>query len=244
MAWLFHSHGTTGVSLAFDLRNARPPEDSESLVSFAPCVYDSADKENLLMDALHHGRDEIRGYRERIFRRACERDPTKCGAPNKESVVSEYLKANPTERESGEHFHRAAVKTRLDCFKIAALLKNASFKEEKEWRLVLPTLPEHSATMKNPPQFRVAKNTLVPYVAHPLATGKPLPLVDVILGPGSDENAVFSSQRFLQLQGINVKPRLSTVPYRASQGCHAAAKLFASDSGVSIELATASRQRS
>jgi Protein of unknown function (DUF2971) len=166
--WRGYSHGTSSVSLAFALRNARPPGDSGSLVVFAPCVYDSADKEDLLLDALHHVRDEISGYRERIFKRACQRDPTKCGAANKESVVSEYLKANPTEQEPEEHFSNAALKTRADCFKLAGLLKNSSFKEEKEWRLVLPTLPEHSAPMKNPPQFRVAKNALVPYVPHPL----------------------------------------------------------------------------
>jgi hypothetical protein len=74
-----------------------------------------------------------------------------------------------------------------------------------------PTTP-----MSNPPRFRIEKTTLIPYIAHPFPAAGPLPLVDIILGPGSDENSVFAAQRFLKSQGLNLKPRLSKVPYRAS----------------------------
>ena len=70
-------------------------------------------------------------------------------------------------------------------------------------------------------RFRVEKTTLVPYVAHPFSwddtvAAESLPLVDIILGPGSDENSVFAAQKFLNSQGLRLKPRLSKVPYRAS----------------------------
>src|SRR5215813_13501194 len=82
---------------------------------------------------------------------------------------------------------------------ITALLKNSSFQEENEWRLVLPRLMDSPTPMKNPPQFRIGRTTL-PYLAHPL----PLALVDIILGPGSDENSVFAAQRFLNVQGFDL----------------------------------------
>jgi hypothetical protein len=50
--WRGYSHGSSGVSLAFDLKAFRPPADSETLVSFAPCVYDPSKKEELLFRSL------------------------------------------------------------------------------------------------------------------------------------------------------------------------------------------------
>jgi hypothetical protein len=213
--WRGYSQASSGVSLGFDLRAFRPPANSDTLVSFAPCVYDTTKKEKLLLDALHHVKDEIAGYRERMFRLACELDPHKRTSSNRETVVKEFLDAHPELRAPVEEFQVAVVKTRVDCMRIAALLKNSAFEEENEWRLVLPTLLKPQTPMKNPPQFRVAKTTLVPYIAHPFSA-VPLPLVDVILGPGSDENALFAAQRFLKSQGLEIEPRLSKVPYRAS----------------------------
>jgi hypothetical protein len=66
-------------------------------------------------------------------------------------------------------------------------------------------------------RFRVEKTTLIPYIAHPFSAAGPVPLVDIILGPGSDENSVLAAHRFLKSQGLNLSPRLSKVPYRASQ---------------------------
>jgi hypothetical protein len=37
----------------------RPPAGSETLVSFAPCVYDALPQEKLLLDALRHALEEI-----------------------------------------------------------------------------------------------------------------------------------------------------------------------------------------
>ncbi|MGC0775631.1 MAG: hypothetical protein WCD68_00380, partial [Candidatus Acidiferrum sp.] len=73
--WRAYSHGSSGVSLAFDLKAFRPPEDIDTLVSFAPCVYDPSKKQELLMHALHHFTEEVSSYWERTFRTACELDP-------------------------------------------------------------------------------------------------------------------------------------------------------------------------
>lgn len=213
--WRGYSHGSSGVSLAFNLKALRPPANIGTLASFAPCVYNSVEKEELVSHALHHFRDEIGGYRERAFEAACNINPEKRSSKDKEQVVKEFLDANPSQKEPMGKFVAAVTKTRVDCLRIVALLKNSSFEEEDEWRLVLPILMGRKEPLNNPPQFRVGKTTLIPYIAHPLAAAAPLPIVDVILGPGSDENSVFAAQRFLKSQDLNVMPRLSRVPYRA-----------------------------
>ena len=42
--WRGYSHGSAGVSVAFDLTAMRPPANADELISFAPCIYDSAEK--------------------------------------------------------------------------------------------------------------------------------------------------------------------------------------------------------
>jgi hypothetical protein len=210
--WRGYSHGSSGVSLAFDLRNHRPPAGSGSLVSFAPCVYEAAQKEKLLLDALHHFQEEVSGYRKEIFKRACDLDPTK-RTEKKDTAVDEFLNAHPDQKREFDRFVEATSKTSADCLRIAALLKNSSFKEEDEWRLVLPVfMDSEKPTM----EFRYGKTSLIPYIAHAFLENSPLPIVDVILGPGSDENSVFAAKRLLKSKGLDVEPRLSRVPYRSS----------------------------
>jgi len=212
--WRGYSHGSSGVSLAFDLKAFRPPVESESLVSFAPCVYRPVEKKELVLHALHHFMEDLGDNRAKAFKAACELNPEKLTARNKEQVVKEYFEANPSKKPPFEEFLATVLKTRIDCMRIVALLKHSSFEEESEWRLVLPTLPK--TPMKNPPRYRVEKTTLIPYIAHPFSVAAPLPLVDIILGPGSDDRSVFAAKKFLESQGLDLTPRLSKVPYRAS----------------------------
>jgi hypothetical protein len=111
--WRGYSHGSGGVSLGFDLRCFRPPADSDTLVCFAPCVYDPAQKKALLLDALHHVKDEIVGYRERIFKLACEQDSRNVTAPDKKDVVMAFLHANPRFKAPHADLEGAANRTRV-----------------------------------------------------------------------------------------------------------------------------------
>lgn len=212
--WRAYSHGSAGVSLGFDLRGIRPLIESGSTVCFAPCVYSLARKRKLVWDAVRHVRDELASYRRSVFEEACRVDPTKRAAADKEEVVTEFLKANPEKRAPFERFAMSVARSRFDCVRVAALLKDSAFEEEKEWRLVLPTLLDQQEKMQNPPQFRAGRTTPIPYIDHRFADKTPFPLVDVILGPGSDENAVFAAERFLKLKGFGITPRVSAVPYR------------------------------
>lgn len=213
--WRGYSHGSSGVSLAFDLRSFRPA-GSDTLVSFAPCVYEPHKKEELIMYALRHFMNEVSSYQKRVYEAAIALDEASQKSKDKEKVVQDFLEANPLKKESDKHFRDAVLKMRIDCLRIAALLKHSAFEEENEWRLVLPVMLKPPTPMNNPPQFRIGKTTLVPYIAHPFSAKVPFPLIDIILGPGSNDNSVFAAQRFLQLKSLNLTPRLSKVPYRAA----------------------------
>jgi hypothetical protein len=130
------------------------------------------------MEALRHFIGAVGDYYKTVYEIACRQDPAKRSLSNKAQVVKEFLDANPTEKQLPESYVRAVAQTRLKYLQVAALSKNASFIEEKEWRLVLPMFSDPIPAPVNPPQFRAGKTTLIPYVAHP--TSK-FPLVDVIL---------------------------------------------------------------
>jgi hypothetical protein len=101
-----------------------------------------------------------------------------------------------------------------DSLRVSALSKHESFVEEEEWRLVLGLAPLVSSD-EFTRQFRPKSTMLAPYTAYPLGTtSNPLPLTDVILGPGSDENAVYSTEMFLRQRGLKARVRLSKAPYR------------------------------
>lgn len=213
--WRGYAHGSTGVSLGFDLSSFRPPAGVDTGVSFAPCVYQAADKKALVLHGLHHFKDEVSAYRRRAYAAALKADSTKAASVDKDKVASEYLAANPDDKDPQSRFTQAVSKAGWDFLRIASLLKHSSFEEEREWRLVLPILMDVTETMTNPPRFRAGRSSLVPYIAHSFLKTISFPLVDVILGPGSDENSVFAAERFLVSQGIRIKPRLSRVPYRS-----------------------------
>jgi hypothetical protein len=99
--------------------------------------------------------------------------------------------------------------------KLAGLLEDSSFEEEKEWRLVLP---ESTSKMfpRYPLLFRPGSTALIPYIAFRFSEDGTVPLLDLILGPGTAPSpaAIDSARSFLLSEGINVIPRESRVPFR------------------------------
>lgn len=212
--WRGYSHGSSGVSLAFQLSALRPPSGLGILVSFAPCVYKPADKKALLSDVLSHFMKESQGYWDAGFQAFVEYNGARPLA-NNPTAVAELVRKIEAAADFRSRLASALVKTRGDLLRIAALLKDESFHEENEWRLVLPVSVEKE-NMQNPPRFRAGNTTLVPYIAYPFpnSTSATLPLVDVILGPGSHPSATQAALAFLKSEGIKILPRESKVPYR------------------------------
>jgi hypothetical protein len=85
--------------------------------------------------------------------------------------------------------HSAATKVNFDLVRICPLLKNPSFSEEREWRLVLP-ISIDKQQLQNPRLYRPARDRLVPYIAYPLCgEDEPVAVNDLTLGPGSHPEA-------------------------------------------------------
>jgi hypothetical protein len=208
--WRGYSQGSSGVSLAFNLTTLRPPAHVSTLVMFAPCIYTTAEKKAILRNALTHFVDEAQGYWNAGFEAA---DAIwRAGDPITGQAILDKITGSPQFKTD---LTAAMVQTQGDLLRVAALSKDESFHEEREWRLVFPVAKDKT-TFKNPPRFRPANTTLIPYIAHPFSPdpAAALPLNDVILGPGSHISAGQAAHAFLKSRGIPVEPRESKVPYR------------------------------
>jgi hypothetical protein len=223
--WRGYSHGTFGVSISFDLRMHRPTVESDSAVTFAPCIYDDDEKRNLIQFAIHQFVKEsqakwtetVKGFLNEIGKSKIKPD------------FSEILKI--TSAAFGDPEFKAQLNNRLNAarqrlHRLSGLLKHRAFHHEMEWRLVLPISPDKDKTdLVHPIRFRSTGASLIPYIAFPLGmitmsqdSGAPptpvLPVNDVLLGPGSSVDAANAAQAFLESKSIKIVPRRSDVPYR------------------------------
>jgi hypothetical protein len=215
--WRGYSHGSSGVSLGFDLHHLRPQRTSETLVAFAPCIYDNEIKRNLMRNAL-----------ERFAKEASDLWRMAGDSLEMRQLVAEHTLANPDSTpeqvaQGVKHdlnititsrMRFASVRALTALLSLAALMKNRAFSEEREWRLILPVSPDHkSPTLRR--SFRVTTNFLVPYIGQTLLRNDRIfPLRKVILGPGSPKNSLLAATSFLRVQELDIVPTLSDVPFR------------------------------
>jgi hypothetical protein len=215
--WRGYSHGTSGVSLAFNLAEIRPPAEIGTFVVFAPCEYDPSRQRELVECALKHAFDTMENRWDSVVRTTWAKiagaSPSQQAALRQEAALTAS-----NDSTFARELQKATNKTSMELLKIAALLKDPAFREEKEWRLVLP-VPTEKANLQNPRRFRPGNTTLIPYIEHNLlrSSDQKLPLVDLILGPGSDARGGEAALSFLRDQHLDVTPRESKVPYRPSR---------------------------
>jgi hypothetical protein len=210
--WRGYADDSRGVSIAFDLGHLRPPKEIGTTVTFAPCLYRQADKAALLKSAFAHYRDGIQNWWESLIATArlkAHATTLKIGLAQK--LVQEH---EPALRATLRHYHATLE---FDLLRVAPLLKHESFHEENEWRLVLPLNPESGLPKSHAIEFRPARNTLIPYIAYPIAKPDEETLstcVGLILGPGSHPAAEVAANLLLQKEKIRVLAKRSRVPYR------------------------------
>lgn len=209
--WRGYADNSRGVSIGFDLRHIRPPSNIGTAVTFAPCLYKQADKSALLKSAFAYYRNGLQQWWDSINDIARQKAKSSVGDPQfVTQLISEHSK------ELDEVIWRGFTNLQFDLLRIAPLLKDEAFSEEKEWRLVLP----HETIMlptKHPLEFRPSRDTLVPYIAYPLLSPNqegPIFCTDVILGPGSHPSTEIGVNLFLRKQEITIRARPSKVPYR------------------------------
>jgi hypothetical protein len=210
--WRGYSRGSSGISLAFDLTALRPPAEADTLVSFAPCVYELDVKKKLIKHALQHFMDEVSRYWSDLF--GAGQQLIKKGAdPTTQTEFGNLIIQNTP--DFTKNLQAATARTQADLLRLAALLKNSSFHEEQEWRLVLPISVAKEALV-HPRLFRAEGTTLVPYIAYPFGIESRRFTTSSGLNSRTrqDVNAVPAAESFLRTEGIKLIPRESQVPYR------------------------------
>lgn len=148
------------------------------------CVYDSERKRTLAQDIL-----------QAVMTRADELGPRS--------------RAHP----SNSYYH-VFQEVEPDLLRIAALLKDHSFHEELEWRVVSPVCNDYAEA---PISFRDGKSMLIPYMEFPLArSDRGSLLIDhVFMGPTPDMNlAMHSLTRYFSRAGIHHQISNCQIPYR------------------------------
>lgn len=211
--WRGYANDSRGVSVGFDLRNIRPPSDLGTAVTFAPCLYKQDDKRALLKAVFAHYRDGLEGWWKKVVDAAQtrKRESAVTDPQFGQNLVAEHMEEL---RAVMTHYYSTL---QFDLLRAAPLLKNESFSEEKEWRLVLPLRSAQELPATHPLEFRYTRDALVPYIAYPLNSPSeegPIRCNDLILAPGSHPSAGVGVNLFLQKEKILVLARRSQIPYR------------------------------
>jgi hypothetical protein len=114
------------------------------------CIYDTSIQRAIVTQAIEHCLDDERAFGQLKQRSA--------GQP----------------KQWGFHGPLADI-----LFRFGAFFKDPSFAEEKEWRLVSPTITFRDERMC----FRVGRSTITPYYKLSINHGGSLPIRHIIIGP-------------------------------------------------------------
>ena len=212
--WMEYADQGRGVSLSLDLRRVRPPVEIGSTVTFAPCLYATDAKEQMIEDALSHwvnvfyelhrktgsqqwARERLRNWRmvDRVF-----------GLPFDRAAFDESNK-----KEFREQLDEPMLRTTADLLRFASHCKDYSFHQESEWRLALPHTK--GKPTKSVEILHRGINGTIPYVAHNLFSDR-LPLVRVKVGPVCE--SMDQIKDLLKRYSYDVPVERSTIPMRSA----------------------------
>lgn len=132
------------------------------------------------------------------------------------ALIEEVLEENIKRRrqpDAEQHFLPRGGNMRAYLNRYAPILKDPSFAEEREWRII--SRPQMCTGSRF--DFREGNSMLIPFYRFPLHhEGGPVPLEEVVVGPTPDpERSAASVRNFLVSQGLEeVKVTCSAVPYR------------------------------
>ncbi len=188
--WTQYADRGRGVSIGFDLRYIRPPRELEVAVTFAPCIYQQNEKQQLVQSAFTEFtssvtllesksksenwlKEQLRTWKiiDRVFGLAFDR--AKFEEINALKFKGQLLKA--------------WRRTLFDLLRVASHCKDAAFFAEQEWRLAMPR-PKGRPSTENPVKFR-GRSGNIPYFESSLFSDGPLPIVEIMTGPLCSEVA-------------------------------------------------------
>lgn len=135
-----------------------------------------------------------------------------------DEVLDEHLSKKPIteDRESDEVFWETGGSLLPYLYRYAPMLKDQSFEEEREWRIISRPIFAHSL------DYREGRSLIVPYYRLPLwEDGKKTLIHEIIVGPTRDgERSMRSVSRLIKGRDVVKQGRISTpikvsqVPYR------------------------------
>jgi hypothetical protein len=134
------------------------------------------------------------------------------------SLVEEVLEQSIEGKNAGKteiekHYWARGASLGAYLHRYALILKDRSFREEREWRIISKPL----MCAKELFDFREGSSLLIPYYKFPLdGDGLAFRVHEVVVGPTPDEErSKMSVKSFLVRQGLeNVPVEVSSVPYR------------------------------
>jgi hypothetical protein len=212
--WMEYSDAGRGVSLSFNLRSVRPPDEIGSSVTFAPCLYETDEKERMLEDALSdwvntfyelHRKTGSKAWAAERLREELMVDRV-FGRPFDKAALLQRSK-----EEFRQQLQQSLTRTSFDLLRIASHCKDYAFHQESEWRLALPHIK--GKPMKSVEILHRGANGAIPYVAHNLFSER-LPLVRVKAGPFCQNMDQIKS--LLQEYGYDVPVESSAIPIRSA----------------------------
>jgi hypothetical protein len=211
--WMEYADGGRGVSIAFDLREIRPPRELMVGVTFAPCVYTPEAKRSLFEALFQNMANEMATLNDQVQSRSWAA-----------TQLREWMIVNPASRLP---FDRAAfdaamgkqIKKQIDTaqrrfgwdlLRLASHFKEPSFHQECEWRLALPHLK--GKPMVNAQVMQRGNDPQIPYVAHNLFQER-LPITEVMIGPLCIDGE--RVQELLRRYGHQANVSRSSIPLRS-----------------------------
>jgi hypothetical protein len=179
--WEIYACRGAGVSIGFDLRYVRPPQDTTLAVTFAPCLYLLSEKEQVVRSALDGFAQKIslinRQSRDAIWVREQVKTWKMIDGIFGLQFDQAALLKNRDEKIKKMLFD-AWTQTLFNLLRVASHCKHESFFAEKEWRLALPRSTNRSSYTE-PIRFRGSK----PYIESDLFSDGELPIKEVLVGP-------------------------------------------------------------
>jgi Protein of unknown function (DUF2971) len=208
--WMGYADGGRGVSIAFDLRAIRPPQGSDSLVTFAPCVYAPEWKKELLELALRRIVDAIADlYRKTYSKQWASQQAFDWLCDGRSWDPAAYLAR--TQERFYKKLREGYEDTARDLLRLASHCKHEGYNQECEWRLALPHRKSKPLT-QNKIQYRGVQQN-IPYLAHNLFQKK-LPITHVLAGPLCQD--MTSIQGLLDKYGYQAAVTKSAIPIRSA----------------------------
>lgn len=209
--WRGYAGQSTGISIGLDLRGLRK-HVCRMMAVFAPCIYDDEKKRDILAGIMRDLFDSTEQVTKLAYDAAEE--AIKRGSSATQEDFESWYKSNPECAELSKKLEEQRIETEYQLLHVAALMKNSAFREEREWRLVLPILKRFNDQGCRY-AFAARADAIVPRLRQTLAEDG-IPVTRIIIGPGSHPNTEEAVTSYFITRGIDVPIDCSEVPFRPS----------------------------